>query len=536
MDQKVKAESGVDMEKFRLRRFVDRLIEHGHVTIHEEPVALADLSSIIEATPNTHLFRQAGPEQLEMVSTIGASRARLAMAFEVPEDRLIEEYARRMANPQPIVEVSSDEAPVHQVRITGQDVDLTKLPFHAQHENDGSVYISCGLDFSIDSATGLSNFGSRRLSLRNRYETGINVTAPSDLKAIYQACVARGERHPISFALGSGLLDFMASGLRIPCDEATLIGTMRGEPVPLVKCLTNDVWVTADAEMILEGYLWEKGYVEPEGPYGEYMGYYGPMHMDPIFHCTAITMRSDILYQTWLHGSAQVLHRVDGAMLWDLRGEGAILDALKGVVRAHESIKMNLCAGIPGQTRISFKQTRPGEVRAAMAAVFANISHTKHLFLYDDDVDIFDERQVGWAMSTRFQADRDMVVYEGLFGQRMDNSLDGRRDGVKAGFDCTVRFGRENSIMLKTARAQHFDHAPARFQTVEQALEKSDGLYFMELVAALGSDDGREIAAALDELRQLGKMGRDRFGRYHATQAAKGTTGIVGDLDHDPND
>ena len=82
-------------------------------------------------------------------------------------------------------------------------------------------------------------------------------------------------------------------------------------------------------------------------------------------------------------------------MLWDVRSEGTILDALKGVVRAHDTIKMNLCAGIPGQTRISFKQTRPGEVRAAMAAVFANVPNTKHLFLYDDDVDLWDERQLG---------------------------------------------------------------------------------------------------------------------------------------------
>ncbi len=536
MAKKAKSKTSVDMEKFRLRRFVDRLLDGGHVSVHEDPVALSDIGAIIEQTPNTHLFRKAGPEQLEMVSTIGASRERLAMAFEVPEDQMIDEYQRRMANPQPVIEVSSAEAPVHQVQITGKDVDLTKLPFHAQHENDGSVYISCGLDFSVDSETGLSNFGSRRLSLRNRNETGINVTAPSDLKGIYKACVARGERHPISFAIGSGLLDFMASGMRIPCDEITLIGTVRGEPVPVVKCLTNDVMVTADAEMILEGYLWEKGYTEPEGPYGEYMGYYGPMHMDPIFHCTAITMREDILYQTWLHGSAPVLHRVDGSMLWDVRSEGSILDALKGVVRAHDTIKLNLCSGIPGQTRISFKQTRPGEVRAAMAAVFANAPHTKHLFLYDDDVDLTDERQLGWAMSTRFQADRDMVIYEGLPAQRMDNSLDGRAEGVKAGFDCTVRFGRADSIMLKPARANQFEHGAARFQTVEQALEKSDGLYFMELLEALGSDDGREIAAALDELRQQGKMGRDRFGRYHAVKSAKGTTGIVGELDHDPND
>ena len=81
----------------------------------------------------------------------------------------------------------------------------------------------------------------------------------------------------------------------------------------MVKSLTNDILVPADAEMTLEGYLDERGYVEPEGPFGEYMGYYGAIHMDPVFHCTAITMRSDALHHTLLHGSAFVLDQTDSA-------------------------------------------------------------------------------------------------------------------------------------------------------------------------------------------------------------------------------
>ena len=76
-----------------------------------------------------------------------------------------------------------------------------------------------------------------------------------------------------------------------PGELAETIATMRGETAPVVKSLTNDIRVPADAEMILEGYLDERGYVEPEGPFGEYMGYYGAIHLDPVFTCTAITMR-----------------------------------------------------------------------------------------------------------------------------------------------------------------------------------------------------------------------------------------------------
>src|SRR5947209_18087648 len=109
--------------------------------------------------------------------------------------------------------------------------------------------------------------------------------------------------------------------MRHPGDELSLVATMQGETAPVVKSLTNDILVPADSEMVLEGYLDERGYVEPEGPFGEYMGYYGAIHMDPVFHCTAITMRSDVLHPTLQHGSAFVLDQTDRQNIQALRGE-----------------------------------------------------------------------------------------------------------------------------------------------------------------------------------------------------------------------
>src|SRR5262249_24227045 len=199
--------------------------------------------------------------------------------------KLYDEYFKRLANPQPVVEVPSDDAPVHAVKITGKDVDLTKLPFYPHHAYDGSCYLSSATDYTFDPATGRTNVRSRRLGRRNRYETGTNVTAPSDLKRIYRACVKRGERLPITFTVGAHPLDFLAATTRQPGDELGLIAAFRGEAAPVVKSLTNDIRVPADAEMTLEGYLDERGYVEPEGPYGEYMGYYWAIHLDPVVHC-----------------------------------------------------------------------------------------------------------------------------------------------------------------------------------------------------------------------------------------------------------
>ena len=116
----------------------------------------------------------------------------------------------------------------------------------------------------------------------------------------------------------------------------------------------------------------------------------------------------------------------------------------------------------------------------------------------------------------------------------MDPSLEGRRTGAKAGFDATRPFGRESEIPLMRCAAKKFARL-ARFQTVEQALAAAPRFY-AELIEGMGSEDGREIACALDDLRQAGRLGRDRDGRYHLGSFEPGTTGIVGELYPDPNE
>jgi 2,5-furandicarboxylate decarboxylase 1 len=534
MDQRTSSKSNTDMEKYRLRRFVDRLIDMGEVDVHDEPVPLTGLSAIIEASERAQLFRKAGPEQVELVAKTAGNRKRLAAAFATTEDNLYEEYYRRLATPQPLVEVPSRDAPVHEVVRADKEVDLARLPFHPQHGYDGSCYLSSAIDYTVDPATGRRNVGSRRLSLRSRYEAGTNVTAPSDLKRIYTACVARGERLPVTFTIGVHPLDFFAATTRQGGDELALVANFRGEPAAVVKSLTNDILVPADAEMTLEGYLDERGYVEPEGPYGEYMGYYGAIHLDPVFHCTAITMRRDVMHHTLLHGSAFVLDQTDSANITAMRTEAQAMKILKEAVREPVAAYLRMVSGGSNTLRVSIRQRSYGEARNAIAALFGGIMRLKHIYVFDEDIDIRDDRQVEWALGTRFQADQDLIILQGMMGMTMDPSLNGRRTGAKCGFDVTKPFGRGGEIILTRCAAKVFDR-PARFQTIEQALASAP-LFYGEIVEGLGSDDGREIACGLDALRRAGRLGRDRDGRYHLGSFEPGKTGIVGELYHDPNE
>src|SRR6202161_1035122 len=488
----------IDFDKYRLRSFVERLIELGEVEIHERPVPLTALSPIIERTDKALLFKRAGPEQVELVAKTAGNRARLAAAFETTEDKLYDEYFRRLGNPQPLVEVPSGDAPVHDIKITGKDVDLTKLPFHPQHAYDGSCYCSSAIDYTIDPATGRRNVGCRRLSLRNRTEAGTNVTAPSDLKRIYTAAVARGEKLPVTFTVGAHPLDFFAATTRLPGDELALVAGFRAQPAPVVKSLTNNILVPADAEMTLEGYLDERGYVEPEGPFGEYMGYYGAIHMDPVFHCTAITMRRDVLHHTLLHGSAFLLDQTDSANISSMRVEADAMKILKATVREPVACYLRSVSGGANTLRVSIKQRSYGEAKQAIAALFGGIMRLKHVYVFDEDIDIHDDRQVDWAMGTRFQADQDMVILQGMLGMTMDPSLNGRKTGAKSGFDCTKPFGRDGQVPMMRCAAKVFK-GPARYQNVEQALSSSP-MFYADIVESLGSTGGRKVACALREL------------------------------------
>jgi hypothetical protein len=131
---------------------VNRLIEIGEVEIHDKPVPLAALSAIIEASELAHLFRKVGPEQVELVAKTAGSRTRLAAAFDTTEHDLYREYFSRLANSQPLIEIPSSAAPVHEVVMAENDLNLSKLPFHPQHRFDGSCYISSAIDYTTDLA------------------------------------------------------------------------------------------------------------------------------------------------------------------------------------------------------------------------------------------------------------------------------------------------------------------------------------------------------------------------------------------------
>src|SRR6266851_1536566 len=156
----------VDTEKFRLRRFVEKLAQEGECTVHDDPIDLIDVAAVLDCNPKAVWFRAVGPERAELVGNVMGARRRLAAALDTDEPGFPATLRERLEHPAAPIEVSSAQAPVHEVVLTGEQADLTALPVHLQHGLDGAPYISASIDYARDPRTGFTNIGCRRLMLR----------------------------------------------------------------------------------------------------------------------------------------------------------------------------------------------------------------------------------------------------------------------------------------------------------------------------------------------------------------------------------
>src|SRR5438874_80086 len=225
-----------DTEKFRLRHFVEKLVQEGECIVHDDPIDLVDVAAVLDCNPSAVWFRAVGSEKAELVGNVMGTRRRLAAALDTDEAGFPAALRERLRHPAAAIEVPSAQAPVHEVVLTGEDADLTTLPVHLQHGLDGAPYISASIDYARDAKSGFTNIGCRRLMLRGPHAAGVDLNAPSDLRALYQAAVARGERLPVAFAVGSHPSDFLAAVASTPpMDELEVVGAVRGSPLPVVK-------------------------------------------------------------------------------------------------------------------------------------------------------------------------------------------------------------------------------------------------------------------------------------------------------------
>src|SRR5258707_7690712 len=209
-------ETVIDLERFRLRRFVEELRQTGELEVRSGPAELAEVAPALEGNAKAVLFERVGREGAQLAGNVMGSRARLARAFGTAPDQLLAEVLRRLRATPQVVEVPRESASAQEVVLSGDKADLTALPVNLQHGMDGAPYISASIDFVLDPSNGWTNVGVRRLMLRGRREAGADPHSPSDLRAPYEAAVKPGERPPVAFVSGAHPADYVAAVMHLP--------------------------------------------------------------------------------------------------------------------------------------------------------------------------------------------------------------------------------------------------------------------------------------------------------------------------------
>lgn len=522
-----------------LRGFLDELDEAGELARVTESVSLREVGALIDECPQALLFSEIAGCGMPLVANVMASRRRLAVALGVPPTEIRAEIGRRLECPRPPRTVAL--GPVKDVRLIGDQADLTLLPIHLQHALDGAPFLSAPMDVTRHPDSGRYNVGVRRLMLRGPRQTGVDVVSPSDLRGAYRRARELEQRLEVAFVIGAHPVDYLATQLRVPCeDEFHLMGALRGEPVPLVECETVDLRVPSDAEVVVEGYL-EGDWTNLEGPYGEYTGYYGAAHRNPLFQVTAITHRADAVFQTATIGGRNLGH-TDTASLISVSTEITAWESVRRAVSQPRQIHCPPCATGMSHVRIALAVRDPGDARNAALAALASGAEIKHAIVVDDDIDVFSAEMIEWALATRFQADRDLTVLPGMRTLPLDPSLP-PHDGpevttAKLALDATRRrdvpadaFGIPGPFQVGRREPDGI-----RRDDVERLAEQvmallAEPMLFAELLEALPRVHSGDLVRALDRLRACSAITMDPHGHYRRPRPDPGASG-AGDHQH----
>jgi UbiD family decarboxylase len=358
------------------------------------------------------------------------SRRLMALALECEPRDLARKYSERQARIFAPVEI--DNAPVHEVVHTGNDIDLTQIPMLTHYDVNAAPYITAGIVAAADPDSGVRNTSYNRLMMAGKRELRIFMAIGRHLWTLHNKLERRNQPLPIAIIIGvHPLFSLGAQAFTAATeDEYAVIGGMMGEPLRVAKAQSAPILVPADAEMIIEGKILPN-VRRVEGPFGEFTGHAVPSDDRPVIEVTAITHRRNYIFQDIHAGYTE--HKLMGAV----PREAALLKAVRQTVPTVQDVCMPVSGTCRFHAYISIAKRAPGQAKNAICAAFAADMLLKHVVIVDDDIDVFDEERVLWAVANRFQADRGLVVISNAQGSELDPSAGPGGINAKMGLDAT---------------------------------------------------------------------------------------------------
>jgi 2,5-furandicarboxylate decarboxylase 1 len=358
-----------------------------------------------------------------VVTNTFAARNRFALALGVAEQDLIAQWATR--GDHTIAPAMRETGPIHDVVLTGGDVDLAKLPLMNHFEQDGGRYITSAIIVAKDPDTGVRNASFHRMQVKGRTRLGTSLHSRRHLWSYVQRNDERGQPTPIIIVVGAHPL-FTFGGLwkgPITVDEYAVVGGLLGRPLEIAPGRTVPVEAPVHAEFVLEGEILPN-VREPEGPFAEFTGYASERSTQHVVEISAIMHRRDAIYQDIVPGISD-----EHTLLLAVPQEARLLRTLRQHYPNVTAVAYPKSGTCRLHAHIAMRQPAPGQAKNAAAVALGDDLSLKLVVVVDDDVDVHNDSEVLWAMATRMQADGDVDVIRNAMGAILDPS---NHDGLTA--------------------------------------------------------------------------------------------------------
>ena len=428
-----------------LRSFMEKAREHDYlVVIDKEIDPHLEMARIINALDGRPvLFTNVRGSDYRVVAGVCSARKYFALALDIEEAQLLPILIEALTNPVEPEVVAS--APCQEV--VEREVDLDKLPILTHLPGDGGPYITAGVAIIKDPDYGRNMCFHRLMKLDERSFAARIVEGRGTDTALQKT---EGDLE-VAICIGNSIPVLLAAAMSPPkgVDELAIANALRS--TPLVKCLTKDLEVPADCEIVLEGRITHR--LATEGPFLDLTETYDIVRQQPMVEIDCITHRRDAIYQALLPGKSE--HK----LLMGLPREPTIYAEVSKVCECRDVLVT------PGgmswlHAVVQIVKRHPNDGKRAIEAAFRGHGSLKHVVVVDEDINIRSMRDVEWAIATRFQADRDLIVLEDQPGSSLDPSAT-RVPGQKArtskmGLDATIPWRKPDGTLRTEAEREAF--------------------------------------------------------------------------------
>jgi 4-hydroxy-3-polyprenylbenzoate decarboxylase len=330
---------------------------------------------------------------------------------------------------------SSSRGECQEVVWQGDEVDLRKLPILTSWPYDGGAFITLPMVCTLDPETGIPNMGMYRMQIFDSKTTGMHWHRHKTGARHYDGYKRLGRRMPVSVAIGGDPAYTYSATAPMPdnMDEMLLAGMLRQKPVKLVKCLTNDIYVPADCDFVLEGYVDPAEELTVEGPFGDHTGFYSLSDLYPKFHVVAITSRRDAIYPTTIVGvppmeDAYIAKATERIFLAPIRL--AVQPEVRDLYMPMEGTAHNLAI-------VSIAKRYMGQPQKVAQGLWGagQMMFNKYLVITSEDTNIRSKEDM-FTLLRHFDPERHLIHSEGILDV-LDHSAPERGYGAKLAIDLT---------------------------------------------------------------------------------------------------